>query len=84
MQTEGFVIKIWGPPREHGPPHVHVLLGAEGLIIVRLGSGGGSPQVWKYYNVRERDVVRAYRVVVEHEEYLLMKWETIHGAAESE
>jgi len=76
-----FVVKIWGPPREHAPPHVHVHVGREGLVVVRLGVGGRPPVVWRSFSVRPRDVLRAYRIIEAHEPDLRVAWEAIHGQA---
>ena len=79
LAKDGFVVKVWGPPREHPPPHVHVHKGTDGLIIVRLSVGEKPAAVWAYYNVRAHDVVHAFRIVEEHEAEIRAVWERIHG-----
>jgi hypothetical protein len=60
---------------------VHVHLGREGLIVIRLGARGQPPVVWQYFGVRRRDVLRAYRIVEAREAELRAAWEELHGQA---
>ena len=79
VRRDGFRIKIFGPPREHPPPHVHVYKGGEGLVIIRLGIRGGPPRVWSVYDLDGSDVLRAFRLVEAHASVLQIAWEKIHG-----
>lgn len=75
-----FVIKIYGPPREHPPPHVHVEVGTHGLVVIRLGLRfGDPPRIWQAYDVCDREVVTAFRLVEKHEIELRRRWEQMHG-----
>lgn len=76
---DGFAVKIWGPPREHPPPHVHVQSGQRGMIVIRLGLGEQPPVVWRHFAVNRRDVLRAYRIVERRQAELRLAWEAIHG-----
>jgi hypothetical protein len=77
---DGFDIKIYGPPREHPPPHVHVHRGSEGIIVIRLGHAPGDPpRIWQFYNVTRREAIRAFRIVEERQEFLRQYWSDIHG-----
>jgi hypothetical protein len=33
MREDGFVVRVYGPPREHPPPHVHVERGGDALVV---------------------------------------------------
>lgn len=35
LREDGFRVVVYGPPREHPPPHVHVEHGAKGLVVIR-------------------------------------------------
>lgn len=41
-----FSIKIFGPPREHPPPHVHVFKAHESAVVIKLGIASAAPSVW--------------------------------------
>ena len=74
-----FRIRIYGPPREHPPAHVHVLKGHEASVIIRLGVNGEAPVVREVYDMKPRDVVHAYRLVQQHAALLMAAWEHMHG-----
>ena len=61
-------------PRDHPPPHVHVL-NADGYAVIEIEALA----VRRYRGMREPDVVRAVGVVAEHSGMLLEAWRTIHG-----
>jgi hypothetical protein len=76
----GFIFRIFGPPREHGPAHLHIERPPDGLVVIRLGlRAGESPEVWKLYRMRRRDVLKAFRIVEREEEKFRTSWEAIHG-----
>lgn len=78
LRVAGFRIVIFLPPREHEPPHVHVT-SADGEAIIEL-AGARRPQVLRaVVGMRTPDVVRAFRIVEEHTEFLLAKWRKYHG-----
>jgi hypothetical protein len=75
----GFTIHIYPPPREHGPPHVHVLLaGTE--VVINLSVSGESISVRSIEGMLDKDVVRAARMVESCNEQLLAKWREYHDA----
>ncbi|MGH8337116.1 MAG: DUF4160 domain-containing protein [Gammaproteobacteria bacterium] len=74
-----FRIKVFGPPREHPPIHVHVEHGADGLVIIRLATRLKPHEVWAVYDMKNRDVVAAYRLVETHEAAIRAAWRTMHG-----
>ena len=81
IRQGGFCIRIFGPPREHGPPHVHVYKGSDAVVVIRLGSSGQGPAIREIYNMKRVDVVKAYRLVEAHAHALQKAWEDIHGQA---
>ena len=74
-----FRVVVYGPPREHSPPHVHVEVGPDGLVVIRLGIGSSPPRVWAVYGARDQEVLAAYRLVQIHHGQLLAAWRAIHG-----
>ena len=78
LRAGRFRVAIYGPPREHPPPHVHVEC-ASGVVIVRLGSGTTPPVLWAVHGVNDREAVRAFRLVEENHEMLLKAWKAFHG-----
>jgi hypothetical protein len=79
LRAHGFVVRIHGPPREHGPPHVHVERPDGALLVARLGLSGRPPVVWRVHGMRDADVLRAIRLVTAHDALLRSAWERIHG-----
>ena len=78
LVRDGFRVRIYLPPREHAPPHVHVIrAGAE--IVIALGSADSPPEVLEVHHMRTSDVVRAYRIVEAHQPMLLQSWSHYHG-----
>ena len=74
-----WVVRIHAPPREHAPPHVHVILGRSAEVVIALGKGEGPPAVLAVHRMRDRDVLRAFRLVQKHQRRLLADWEALHG-----
>jgi hypothetical protein len=74
----GFAVRIHLPPREHPPPQVHVVR-AGGEVKIHLGTESTPPTVERVFRMRDADVVRAYRIVLEHHDQLLDKWRQYHG-----
>lgn len=78
LRVAGFRVVIFLPPREHGPPHVHVR-NAVGEAVIEL-AGARRPQVLRSVaGMRTPDVVRAFWIVEDHTEFLLAKWREYHG-----
>jgi hypothetical protein len=79
FQKEGFRFYIRNPPREHGPPHVHVKkAGTE--VAINLDPADGDDWVREVYKIRDADVVKAVRLVEENMDLLLKVWRQIHGS----
>ena len=79
VREDGFRVRVYGPPREHPPAHVHVEKGKSGLVVIRLGTPETPPKVWRVYDMKDRDVLKAYRTVEKHHASILRAWRAIHG-----
>lgn len=78
LESDGFQVRILLPPREHGPPHVHVSrAGAEVVILLPLD--GEALAVRTVYRMRTADVIAAVRLVEAHLPLLTQLWRTYHG-----
>ena len=78
LEEDGFRFYVRNPPREHGPPHVHVTkAGAE--VVINLNSDAGDDLVREVYKMRDADVVKAVRLVEANIDFLLNVWRQIHG-----
>ena len=66
------------PPREHGPPHVHVVKGGAEAVI-GLGKTDGPVRLVEVHGMKTRDVVKAVRLVEIWKGELLAIWKAIHG-----
>ena len=78
LREEGFRFMIRS--NDHNPPHVHVIKG-DGQVKILLGSESEAPEIYENW-MTERDAIRAWRIVVEKQEYLLDEWGKIHGKLE--
>jgi Domain of unknown function (DUF4160) len=78
MRSGGFAVRILLPPREHGPPHVHVVK-AGAKVVIRLGGADGPVKLVEVQGMKNQDVVRAVRLVETWKTQLLATWKTIHG-----
>jgi hypothetical protein len=80
LRSGRFVVKVYGPPREHPPAHVHVEVGRDGIVVIRLSLGDDPVAVWRTLGgLTERDVTEAVRIVEAHEDTIRAAWERIHG-----
>lgn len=61
FEANGFRFYIRNPPREHGPPHVHVKK-ADAEVAINLSPGDGDDLVREVYRMRDADVVKAVRL----------------------
>ena len=78
LEEDGFRVRIYLPPREHEPPHVHVVkAGTE--VVIWLGDAGTPPELREVYGMSSRDVLRAYRIVEANQAMLLDEWRRYHG-----
>lgn len=80
LERAGFKIRVLLPPREHGPPHVHVYKPG-GVVVIDLPDGGRTLSVRRVSGMRDADVVSAFRLVEANVELLLAAWRKYHGEA---
>ena len=71
-------MRILFPPREHAPPHVHVVKGGA-EVVVRLGERGRPVKLIEVHGMKISNVVKAVRLVEIWNDDLLATWEAIHG-----
>jgi hypothetical protein len=64
LRRDGFDVRIYPPPREHPPAHVHVIRGGT-EVVIDLRSGNDPPRVREVLGMTDRDVTRAYRIADE-------------------
>lgn len=74
LQVGGYAVVIH--TRDHPPPHVHVLYGGdEEEVLVNLRPIA----VREIRGMRPKHVIAAVRIVEDHADYLMLRWEMIHG-----
>lgn len=78
LRAGGFRVVILLPPREHGPPHVHVW-NSDGEAVIDLAAGQKPQRIRDRRGMRESDVAAAFQIVEEQSEYLLERWRELHG-----
>ena len=79
FEEGGFRFYVRNPPREHGPPHVHVKkAGAE--VVINLNPNDGDDLVREVYKMRSADVLKAVRLVEANIDLLVEVWRQIHGS----
>jgi hypothetical protein len=79
FEKDGFRFYIRNPPREHGPPHVHVKK-ADAEVAITVNPGDGDDLVREVYRMRDADVVKAVRLVEANIDLLPKVWRQIHGS----
>jgi hypothetical protein len=77
LRVDGFTVRIFLPPREHGPAHVHVSKQG-GSVIILLGSPAEGVSVRNIQGLRASDVMVAVRIVQAHIEDLRSEWRKYH------
>ena len=73
------VVRLYGPPREHPPPHVHVTIAGRGEAVIRLGAGPKPPVVVRSVGLNDRLVLRAWELVHVNQDEIQLHWEKRHG-----
>lgn len=76
VNEDGFAIMIM--PNDHRPPHVHVFKGS-GHARVTIGNAENRPRLLEVINMKNREIVKAMRIVMAHQAKLSEAWEKIHG-----
>lgn len=77
-REDGFVFQVYAPPREHGPPHVHVHKGGT-QVVLRLGDATTPTFPLRVSGMATRDVVKAVRIGEANKARLIREWEERHG-----
>ncbi|MFP5502665.1 MAG: DUF4160 domain-containing protein [Candidatus Sericytochromatia bacterium] len=76
LREEGFSFRIYVD--DHRPPHVHVITnGTE--VVIYLGNEDERPSIRERRGMTDRNAVKALRLVMDRQEYLLAKWREIHA-----
>ena len=78
LRDGGFRVRILLPPREHGPPHVHVHK-AGSVVVIDLPDKDQSLGIRRIRQMRDVAVVAAFRLVEANVEMLLEQWRKYHG-----
>jgi hypothetical protein len=78
LDVGGFQVRILLPPREHGPPHVHVWK-AGAVVVIDLPEGDHALGIRKARGMRTVDLVAAFRLVEANVAMLLEQWRKYHG-----
>lgn len=80
VHREGpFRVAVYPPPKEHGPPHVHVIRD-ENEVLINLGDENTAPSLRENRGLGAPDVRRALGIVMEQQEALLAEWRWLHGS----
>ena len=79
IENEKWKVKIYAPPKEHGPPHVHVIAkGEDAEVKVSLIT----LDVIGFTQFSKRTVKDIIRYIYENYEFLWNRWEALHGKDE--
>lgn len=78
LRVGGFSVRMYSPPREHGPPHVHVVHAGEEVVIL-LGDSEHAPRIREKTAMSSADTARALTIVAEHQALLLHLWGHYHA-----
>ena len=72
----GFQFRIFA--NDHSPPHVHAIK-AGGFAKVAIGGVQEPPFLLEARGLKDRDIVRAVRIVEREWQKLMLAWTDIHG-----
>ena len=76
LRIDGYIVKIWF--NDHPPSHVHVFKD-NGECVIELNNQGGFPLLIRFHNMNRKQLAKALKIVNQHQEKLLQKWQAIHG-----
>ena len=76
LRIEGYVVRIWS--NDHLPSHVHVFKG-DGECVINLLGQNNQPELREIHGMKRKEVVKAIKIVVEHQKQLISEWKRIHG-----
>ncbi len=77
-EEAGFRFYIRNPPREHGPPHVHVQK-AGGEVSINLVPTDDEPLIREAFGMKPADIAKAVRLVEANIDILMAVWRRLHG-----
>lgn len=77
LRRGGFNVLIRLPPREHGPPHVHVV---RGDCECEFWIDPAAVRVKAVHRMRYTEVAQAFRLVADELDFLLAEWRRFHGS----
>lgn len=76
IENEKWKIKVYAPPREHGPAHVHVIAKGEKaevkISLIDLEIIGTT-------NFTKKTVKGIIKYIYDNYDYLIKCWEELHG-----
>ncbi|MGK7890775.1 MAG: DUF4160 domain-containing protein [Leptolyngbyaceae cyanobacterium] len=75
LRQDSFLVRIY--TNDHEPAHVHVIKG-NGEVKINLLGTEDTPTIVKVWNMGNKDVARAYALVMQHQSQLIEDWEKIH------
>ena len=78
LRVGKFRVLILFPPREHAPPHVHVV-SAGGIAVITLAHNANKQRTMRLEGMTRADARQAERIVADHTTQLLEQWRLIHG-----
>lgn len=76
LRQLGFQIVV--RPRDHGPPHVHVLRAGEEVVIL-LGVEDTIPHLRENRGMSGRNIRKAMDIVTANNDKFSKEWRKIHG-----
>ncbi|HEX2188316.1 MAG TPA: DUF4160 domain-containing protein [Longimicrobiaceae bacterium] len=75
-RVHGFAFRIY--THDHEPPHVHAV--KDGAVAkITLGDEDEAAEIVEVGDMRDRDVIRALRIVDSNWREFLERWREIHG-----
>lgn len=78
LRVDGFQVRIYLPPREHGPAHVHVIKG-DHQVLIDLNTPAVGVMVRRVVGMSRPDVHHAVALVAAHAQSLRNEWRKYHG-----
>lgn len=76
LENDKWKVKVYSPPREHGPPHVHVISkgdNADVKIYLETLEVKGKTKFSK------KSIKKIIKHLYKNYDYLMDRWETLHG-----
>lgn len=76
IKIDGFSVMIMS--NDHRPSHVHVFR-AEGRARITIGGLKNRPQIMEAIGLSNKDIKKAFKIVMDNQELLSIAWRKIHG-----